>query len=154
MLSKLGLFAFNDAVPMLKRMPVLRLGPGIVLVFAGQVTTPHQPVGIRPMSDHRAWWTVWDLADHYRISVRTVYLEIERGRLVAHRFGGERGAIRVADEDRTQWEASSRMHSGNGAQRPSIRLNSESAHLVEKHWRLSEIPASPSSPHRYARYCA
>jgi hypothetical protein len=88
------------------------------------------------MSEHRTWWTVRELADHYRISVRTIYAEIELGRLVAHRFGGTRGAIRVADEDRTKWEASSRTHSVEDSPRHSFRPNSESARLVEKHLHL------------------
>ena len=40
------------------------------------------------MSEHRTWWTVRDLADHYRISVRTIYAEIETARLAAHRLAG------------------------------------------------------------------
>src|SRR5262245_66680217 len=83
----------------------------------------------REVTEHRAWWTVRELADHYRVSVRTIYAEIETGRLVAHRFGGVRGAIRVSDEDRTKWEASSRTRSGEDSARQSFRLNSESARL-------------------------
>lgn len=46
------------------------------------------------------WWTVTQLADHYGLAARTIYAAIARVELVAHRFGGRRRGIRIADADR------------------------------------------------------
>src|SRR5262245_18978069 len=63
----------------------------------------------REMSEHRTWWTVRDIANHYRIRVRTMYAEIEAGRLVAHRFGGVDKFV-----GRDHWQASYALLSGGG----------------------------------------
>lgn len=83
----------------------------------------------------RAWWTARELAEHYSMSVRTIYAEIETGRLPSHRFGGARGALRVADADRLEWEASSRRGLGPRPMQNFRPRISDSAGLVEKHLR-------------------
>jgi len=60
----------------------------------------------------RVWWTVREFADHYGLSDRSVYDAISIGTLTAHRFGTRRGAIRISDEDRLDWEARCRQEPG------------------------------------------
>ena len=50
------------------------------------------------------WWKVLELANHYELSPRAIYGEIADGNLVAHRFGRRRGALRIADSDRIDWQ--------------------------------------------------
>ncbi len=89
---------------------------------------------------HRSTW-FWRrryvaLADHYGMSMRTIYAEIEAGRLPSHRFGGSRGALRIADADRVEWQASSRQRNGGRAPQKVFQRTSDSAQLVEKHLQL------------------
>lgn len=82
------------------------------------------------------WWTMADLAEHYKLGDRTIYAAIEQGDLVAHRFGTGRTAIRVSETDRTAWEtgnraekhATSRIRSDRAAsQRPGPLVRTHSA---------------------------
>ena len=58
----------------------------------------------------KTWWTEREIADHYGFSVRSVYDAIASGRLPVHRCGQGHGGIRVADQDRLNWEAACREH--------------------------------------------
>ena len=69
------------------------------------------------------------------MSPRTIYAEIETGRLTAHRFGGSRGALRVAEGDRIAWEENSRNQNG-APPRQSFRQSPEAADLIAKHLHL------------------
>ena len=60
------------------------------------------------------WWTVREFAEHYQLSERSVYDIIAAGWLVAHRFGQGRGAIRIADRDRLEWERQCREAKAGG----------------------------------------
>ena len=56
----------------------------------------------------KTWWTAREIADHYGLSVRSVYDAIATGVLVVHRFGQGRGGIRISDADRLVWELTCR----------------------------------------------
>lgn len=79
------------------------------------------------------WWTVTQLADHYGLAARTIYAAIARGELVAHRFGGRRRGIRIADADRLAWEAESREAGSSSASRPPA-AGPRPRPLVAKHF--------------------
>ncbi len=83
----------------------------------------------------RKWWTVRQIAAYYGLSVRSVYDMIERGQLIAHRFGAARGALRIADEDRKEWEQGSRQQNQGRSQRRAAPAPEVSS-LIEKHLRL------------------
>lgn len=86
------------------------------------------------MAHDRAWWTVRQLAVHYGLSVRSVYDMIEHGQLAAHRFGAARGALRIADQDRLDWEQRSRQ--GPAAPRWKPASAPDPNGLIEKHLHL------------------
>ncbi len=50
-------------------------------------------------------WTPAELAAHYKVSKRSIYREIESGRMVAIRIG----ALRVSEFDRVRWEQAARV---------------------------------------------
>lgn len=86
------------------------------------------------MAHDRAWWTVRQLAAHYGLSVRSVYDMIEHGRLAAHRFGAGRGALRIAEQDRLDWEQRSRQGHATPRWKPAAAADSNG--LIEKHLHL------------------
>lgn len=51
------------------------------------------------------WWTPAELAAHYKVSRRSIYREIESGRLVAIKIG----CLRVSEESRIRWEEAVRI---------------------------------------------
>jgi hypothetical protein len=81
----------------------------------------------------RAWWTVPELATHYGLAPRTIYTAIARGDLAAHRFGGKRRGIRIADADRRDWEGRSREAERPFAVAPTPR-GTRPRPLVAKHF--------------------
>lgn len=58
----------------------------------------------------KTWWIARAIADYYGLSVRSAYDAIASGRLPVHRCGQGHGSIRVADQDRLNWETACREH--------------------------------------------
>lgn len=87
------------------------------------------------MSDTRGWWTVRQIALHYGLSVRSVYDMIDRGQLAAHRFGAARGALRIADQDRLDWEQRSQQRN-HGTPRWRPTTPADASGLIDKHLHL------------------
>lgn len=52
----------------------------------------------------RHWWTVREVAEHYAMSVRSIYDAISGGKLAVHRIGRGRGGMRISEENRLDWE--------------------------------------------------
>lgn len=82
----------------------------------------------------RSWWTVFELAEHYGISSRCIYQAVATGALTAHRFGAGRGAIRIHEADRIEWEQGCRRQKAARAAEPARAVVATS--LVRKHFRL------------------
>ncbi|MCY2964020.1 MAG: helix-turn-helix domain-containing protein [Planctomycetota bacterium] len=84
-------------------------------------------------NEEKRWWTVRQLAAHYGVSVRSVYVAIDAGRLLAHRFGAGYGAIRISEANRIAWEESSRQEAATRAATPFVRKDPEAKRLIDKH---------------------
>lgn len=62
--------------------------------------------------------TVKQVAERLQISQQSVYLLIQRGKLVTHRFGAGRGTIRVSEEDLDAFIESCRYQKAESAPKP------------------------------------
>ncbi|REJ87798.1 MAG: DNA-binding protein [Planctomycetota bacterium] len=80
------------------------------------------------------WWTVRQLAEHYRLSERTVYDIIASGELRAHRFGSGRGTIRVSNQDRIEWESRCSNVDVPSSSTPTSMRKTVSKDLIAKHF--------------------
>ena len=82
----------------------------------------------------REWWTVKQVAEHYGMSVRSVYDAIAAKRLTVHRFGQGKRGVRIANDDRLDWERQCRVNSRESKQNTPLLGGRDVTHLVAKHF--------------------
>lgn len=53
-----------------------------------------------------AFWTIAELADHWRCSKRSIFRRLSEGKLIGHKFGSH---WRISDADRLAYERAHRQ---------------------------------------------